>query len=112
MNNKNEKPELVMDVAEHFCPNPDYPTVGLKGQGNLRVHSKAELRLRCTECRKTFSITELTPFYALKSDPALVTIVITLLAWGCPVQAIVKACELDERTVASWLERAGSHSQW
>jgi transposase-like protein len=36
--------------------------------------------------------------------------VVTLLAWGCPVQAIVQAYGLDERTVASWLERAGSHS--
>ncbi len=111
MNNITEKPELVMDVAEHFCPNPNCPTVGHKGQGNLRIHSKAELRLRCRVCRKTFTMTKLTPFYALKSDPALVTIVITLLGWGCPVQAIVKAYGLDERTVASWLERVGTHSQ-
>ncbi len=79
MNKNQVKPELVMDVAEHFYPNPDCPTVGHKGQDNLRVHSKAEGRLRCTGCRKTFSTTKLTPFYALKSDPALVTIVITLL---------------------------------
>lgn len=105
------KPEELMDVAEHFCPNPNCPTVGKKGQGNLSVHSKAHGRLRGKECRKTFSITKLTPFYGLKTDKALVTIVVTLLAWGCPVQAIVRAYQLDERTVASWLDRAGLHSQ-
>jgi hypothetical protein len=37
--------------------------------------------------------------------------VITLLAYGCPVQAIVKAFGLDERTVSAWHERAGQHCQ-
>lgn len=34
--------------------------------------------------------------------------VVTLLAYGCPVQAIVAAFELDERTVARWQREAGS----
>jgi len=36
---------------------------------------------------------------------------ITLLAYGCPVSAIVTAFGLDERTVASWQHRAGVHCQ-
>jgi IS1 family transposase len=40
-----------------------------------------------------------------------VTLVVTLLAHGCPLQAIVAAFGFDERTVASWLTRAGLHSQ-
>src|SRR3982751_1386385 len=36
-------------------------------------------------------------------------IVIILLAYGCPIQAIVHAFELDERTVADWRYRAGKH---
>lgn len=39
------------------------------------------------------------------------TLVITLLAHGCPIQAIVAAFGLDERTVASWQEQAGGHCQ-
>src|SRR5918912_1079209 len=107
----NKRSELLLDVAEHFCPNAHCPSRGLKGQGNLSVHSKKEGRLRCKTCRKTFSLTTLTPFYGLKTDLALVSIVLTLLAFGCPTLAIVKAYGLDERTVAAWLERAGSHSQ-
>jgi hypothetical protein len=37
--------------------------------------------------------------------------VVTLLGHGCPVQAIVAAFELDERTVADWQQRAGEHCQ-
>ncbi len=33
--------------------------------------------------------------------------VVTLLAYGCPIQAIVHAYGLDERTVADWQRRAG-----
>ena len=32
----------------------------------------------------------------------------TLLAYGCPVQAIVAAFGLDERTVARWQREAGA----
>lgn len=47
----------------------------------------------------------------LRRDSTLVVIVITLLAYGCPVQAIVQAYGLDERTVADWCDRAGRHCE-
>jgi hypothetical protein len=34
--------------------------------------------------------------------------VIILLAYGCPLQAIVKALDLDERTVRDWHQRAAN----
>jgi len=40
-----------------------------------------------------------------------VVIVATLIAHGCPLQAIVAAFHLDERTVMDWQERAGRHAQ-
>jgi IS1 family transposase len=46
-------------------------------------------------------------FEGLRKPSELIVIVVTLLAFGCPVQAIVHAFELDERTVASWRDRAG-----
>jgi DNA invertase Pin-like site-specific DNA recombinase len=33
--------------------------------------------------------------------------VVTLLSYGCPVQAIVAAFGLDERTVARWQRESG-----
>ena len=47
----------------------------------------------------------------LRKPSELIVIVVTLLAYGCPVQAIVKAFELDERTVAAWRDRAGAQCQ-
>jgi IS1 family transposase len=37
--------------------------------------------------------------------------VVTLLAFGCPLPAIVGAFALDERTIAAWQRRAGEHCQ-
>jgi len=37
------------------------------------------------------------------------TAVLILLCHGCPLQAIVAAFGLDERTVGAWLRRAGAH---
>ena len=105
------KSELPLDVAEHFCPNAHCPSRGLIGQGNLAVHSRKEGRLRCKTCRKTFSVTTLTPFYGLKTDLGLVTTILTLLSFGCPTQAIVAAYGFDQRTLTAWLDRAGLHSQ-
>jgi len=47
----------------------------------------------------------------LRKPTELIVIVVTLLAYGCPVQAIVHAYDLNERTVASWRDRAGMQCQ-
>jgi IS1 family transposase len=47
----------------------------------------------------------------LRKPTELIVVVISLLAYGCPLQAIVHAFGLDERTVASWRDRAGQHCQ-
>lgn len=48
-------------------------------------------------------------FAGLRKPMGVIVIVVTLLAYGCPVQAIVQAFGFDERTVASWRDRAGAH---
>ena len=45
----------------------------------------------------------------LRRSTELLVIVVILLAYGCPIQAIVHAYGLDERTVAAWQKRAGKH---
>ncbi len=50
-------------------------------------------------------------FEGLRTATDVVVIVVILLAFGCPVQAIVQAYGLDERTVASWRDRAGLQCQ-
>src|SRR5438128_3467317 len=52
-----------------------------------------------------------TMFEGLRKPMELIVIVVTLLSYGCPVQAIVHAFDLDERTVANWRDRAGAHCE-
>jgi len=47
----------------------------------------------------------------LRKPTEIIVVVVTLVAYGCPIQAIVHAFGLDERTVASWRDRAGRHCQ-
>jgi transposase-like protein len=84
---------------------------GQVGKGNIHLHSLKDKRCICDVCKQTFTTTRGTIFYRLRSDPQLVMGVIILLAYGCPVQAIVKAFGLDERTVCAWQKRAGKHCQ-
>ena len=99
-------------APEHvFCPNPDCPARGQTGRGNIGVHSRKERRYKCRVCGKTFTATCGTVFYRLRTVMELVTVVITLLAHGCPLQVIVVAFGLDERTVEKWHARAGKHCE-
>lgn len=75
------------------------------------VHAQKEQRFKCIVCQKTFSARKGTPFYRLQSEATLVAQVMTLLAHGCPVQAIVAGFELDERTVRAWVAKGGTHAQ-
>jgi transposase-like protein len=100
-----------MDPSTQFCPNFYCLKRGLVDQGHIKVHSHKERRFRCTGCGKTFAASRNTPFFRLHKSLDLVTVVLTLLTHGCPLQAIVAAYDLDERTVADWQQRAGDHAQ-
>lgn len=94
-----------------FCPIETCPSRGVLGAGNLKVHDSLRNRWHCRVCNKTFSGKKGTPFYGLKTDVQIVVWVVTLLAFGCPVQAVVAAFALDERTVYAWQQRAGQHCE-
>jgi transposase-like protein len=100
-----------MDPAATFCPNKHCPARGQTGRGNIGIHSRKEQRFICHECDKTFSATTGTVFYRLRTSAETVVLVVTLLAHGCPVQAIVAAFGFDERTVAAWWARSGRQGQ-
>jgi len=100
-----------MDPQLQFCPNLACRARGQVGEGNIRIHCAADRRYYCTVCKARFTPTRGTMFFGLHRAPSLVVLVVTLLAHGCPIQAIVVAFGLDERTVVEWLKRAGEHGQ-
>ena len=81
------------------------------GAGNISIHDRQRQRYRWKICKQTFSARRGTMFEGLRKPMELIVIVVTLLSYGCPVQAIVHAFDLDERTVASWRDRAGAHCE-
>jgi transposase-like protein len=100
-----------MDPTITFCPNRHCPARGQTGQGNIGIHSQKAQRFICHACHQTFSARTGTAFYRLRTAAETVSLVVTLLAHGCPVQAIVAACGFDERTIAAWWTRSGRQGQ-
>jgi len=100
-----------MDPTTAFCPNEHCHARGQTGQGNIGIHSQKEQRFICHACHKTFSARKGTVFHRLRTSAETVVLVVTLLAHGCPLQAIVAAFGFDERTVADWWARSGRQSQ-
>ncbi len=100
-----------MNASEQFCPNLACSARGEIGQGNVVVRARKRPRYKCKTCGRTFSANAGTMFAGLRKPAELIVIVVTLLAYGCPLQAIVHAFKLDERTVANWRDRAGIHCE-
>src|SRR3989440_8590389 len=100
-----------MDTSKQFGRNSACCARGKMGEGNITIHDRKRHRYRCKTCKQTFSARRGTMFEGLRKPMELIVIVVTLLSYGCPVQAIVHALDLDERTVARWQERAGAHCQ-
>jgi transposase-like protein len=100
-----------MDPEKQFCHNLACVTSGQIGKGNIVIHSRKDERYKCTVCGKTFTATKGTPFYRAHKAQWEMALVITLLAYGCPPQAIVAAFGWDERTVQRVQTAAGEHCQ-
>jgi transposase-like protein len=100
-----------MNPQEVFCPHTPCVTRGQIGKGNIHVHSQKERRYICDVCGKTFVETKGTPFYRKHKAREEQVRVSTLLAYGCPIPAIVVAFGWDERTVRQHQNAAGAHCQ-
>jgi transposase-like protein len=100
-----------MDPTTVCCPHLACPARGHTGQGNIGIHAQKEQRFLCHACHKTFSATTGTAFSRLRTATETVALVVTLLAHGGPVQAIVAAFGCDERPVAAWWARSGRQGQ-
>jgi transposase-like protein len=81
-----------MDPREQFCHSPACWAYGRRGEGHIVIHSRRDRRYQCRRCHKTFSATTGTALYRAHTATAVVVQVVTLLAHGCPPQAIVAAC--------------------
>ncbi len=100
-----------MDPATICCPQQPCPARGHTGQGTSGLHARQEQRGICHGCHTTCSAPTGTVLYRRRTSAETGVLVVTWLAQGCPVQAIVAACGCDERTVAAWWARSGRQGQ-
>ena len=78
-----------MDPTTTCCPNLACPASGQVGQGNISSHSRQHKRFVCTQCHRTFTDTEGTAFYRLRTPADTVTRVLTLLAHVAEVRPVL-----------------------
>lgn len=88
------------------CPYED-----CQATDRIGVHSYKERRYKCHACGRSFAETRGTPLYDTKYPHWVIVLALTLLGHGCPLQAIVAAFFIDERTMADWQQRAGQHGE-
>jgi len=100
-----------MNPQNQFCPNEGCKARGKVDEGKIGVHSNKERRYICHVCKRTFAETKGTSLYGIKKSRDIFVTVTTLLAFGCPIQAIVIAFMLDEKTVQAWLKKAGKQCE-
>ncbi|HSH78602.1 MAG TPA: hypothetical protein VLA19_08735 [Herpetosiphonaceae bacterium] len=103
--------EDPMNPQAVWCPNVACPARGYVGQGNIGVHSQTERRYCCRVCGKTFGARTGTIFHRRRTAEAIITQVLTLVSWGCPIVAIEHAFGLQPQTIRVWLEAAGQHAE-
>jgi len=96
--------QQLLNPAYAACPYCEKAT-------RIGVHSHKEHRYICHECKATFAETKGTIFYGAHYPIWMIVLVVTLLAYGCPPQAIVKGFFIDERTVADWHKKAGTFTK-
>jgi len=71
-----------MNPSNKFCDHADCPLRGERGGENIIGHGQKEPRCLCLVCGHTFAATKGTPFYRLRTPPAIVTLVLSLLGHG------------------------------
>jgi transposase-like protein len=103
-------------LAAFACPNPDCDSFNRFGAGNLSVcermgKHKAIRRLYCSHCGHRFSERAGSLLAYTKLPEATVIRIVKCLGHGCSIEATADICEVDARSVARMLERAGRRAE-
>jgi transposase-like protein len=98
------------------CPNPDCPSYGQRGAGNLRLHgfSGRSQRIRCLQCARCgtdFSERANTPLFGLRSSEDTLVAIACHLAEGTGCRATARLCAVSLNTVLRFTQRFGKHAE-
>jgi len=98
-----------MDPTQVCCPTEACPARGPGGNGSITVHRRQQARSRCTGCAKTFRARRGTMCSWQQTPVDMLVLVVTLLAHGCPVRAMVAAVGVTAEPVRTGAAAAGVH---
>jgi transposase-like protein len=113
------RPKLATDgesLAAFACPNPDCHLFNHFNAGNLSVaermgKDKAIRRLYCNACGHRFSERQGSLLEYTKLPTETLVRIVKCLGHGCSMEATADICEVDARTVARVLRRAGPRAE-
>ena len=107
-----------MDDLARFCclKTPGCKDYGLRGRGNLRVHSRAgalkQYRiLECRTCSGRFSERKGTPLFRSRLPEEKVVSILEHLNEGCGVRQTERLVKVHRDTVMKYGRRAGRHAK-
>lgn len=108
---------MSADEFSHLaCPNPDCPSYGQRGAGNLRLHgwSGTGHRIRCLHCATCgtdFSERANTPLFGLRTAEDTLVSIARHLAEGNGCRATARLCGVSLNTVLRFTARFGKHAE-
>jgi len=104
-------------LSAFCCQNPQCPTYGKTGLGNLDQHnwvdrtSQRIRNLRCRTCKKEFSERKGTPWYQAKLSEAKAIALAQHLAEGDGIRKTARLVGTHLGTVIRWNRQLGKHGQ-
>jgi LacI family transcriptional regulator len=104
------------DLSRFCCQNPDCPSAGRRGQGNLTVcarYGTAGQRrlLYCRTCKYRFSERKSTPLFDCRLPHDQLLAALRHLADGCGVRQTARLVGVGKNAVGRLARAAGRHAQ-
>ncbi len=104
------------DLSRFACPNEDCGDFNRFAAGNLSVcermgKGRRIRRLYCRSCGHRFSERQGSLMAKSKLPEETVVRIVKCLAYGCSVEATADICEVDPRSVALLLSKAGPRAE-
>jgi transposase-like protein len=96
-----------METEGQWCDNAFCPDHGKINTNNIKMHSYAERRFRCTTCQRTFSADKGTFFETLRTPRPILLDAVAMLVARTSLRAVsrIKHCTAD--AVLHWVDLAG-----
>src|SRR5205823_8478318 len=99
-----------METEGQWCDNASCPDRGKIGAANIKIHSYAERRFRCTTCQRTFSAAKGTSFETLRTPRPILLDAVAMLVERKTLRPASRINHCTAHAVLPSLCLAGQHA--